>query len=498
MKKTIIILPILTSVLFSQSVEIKDTADQLLLQINDEGDGKSSVTVPSSATAPAPTTDKLYNEGGTLKWNGNTLGTPGSADGDWTVSGSNMSSTVTGNVGIGTINPLSKLSVGGDGEQWYTIYGETTDGWGVYGKTTAISGTAVCGYASNDSGENYGGYFENAGISGRGVFGSAFNEGDGTNYGGYFEAQGSSGQGVYSIATGSSGKGVYGYASNGSGVNYGVHGKTESSAGWAGYFEGRGYFSGNVGIGTATPTANLHVGGVDGALFTGTLDSGTIPSTGAGTRMMWYPKKAAFRAGDVSSTQWDDGNIGVYSFAMGFSTTASGTVSTAMGNSTTANGGYSTAMGIGTTASGEASTSMGSASSASGDYSTAMGIGTTASGYVSTAMGRFNVGGGSATSWVSTDPLFEIGIGANGGAEANAVTVLKNGKVGIGTITPTELLDVNSNGIRIRNAQTPASSSADGYTGQIVWDVDYMYVCTDGDGPGGGTDTWKRSAMSVW
>lgn len=47
-------------------------------------------------------------------------------------------------------------------------------------------------------------------------------------------------------------------------------------------------------------------------------------------------------------------------------------------------------------------------------------------------------------------------------------------------------------------AQTPASSSADGYTGQIVWDVDYMYVCTNGDGPGGGTDTWKRSAMSVW
>lgn len=39
--------------------------------------------------------------------------------------------------------------------------------------------------------------------------------------------------------------------------------------------------------------------------------------------------------------------------------------------------------------------------------------------------------------------------------------------------------------------QTPASATAPGTTGQIVWDANYIYVCT-------ATDTWKRSAISGW
>jgi hypothetical protein len=71
---------------------------------------------------------------------------------------------------------------------------------------------------------------------------------------------------------------------------------------------------------------------------------------------------------------------------------------------------------------------MGYSTTASGTYSTAMGFKTTAASFISTAIGRYNIGGGSATTWVATDPLFEIGIGTNIGALANAVTVLKNGK----------------------------------------------------------------------
>ncbi len=72
--------------------------------------------------------------------------------------------------------------------------------------------------------------------------------------------------------------------------------------------------SGNVGIGTSIPTGKLQV--KDGAvLFDGT--TGAIPTTGAGTRMMWYPGKAAFRAGVVTSTQFDDSNIGVESTVSG-------------------------------------------------------------------------------------------------------------------------------------------------------------------------------------
>ncbi len=115
--------------------------------------------------------------------------------------------------------------------------------------------------------------------------------------------------------------------------------------------------------------------------------TGTIPVEGAGTRMMWYPGKAAFRVGEVEGDEWDDDNIGTRSVAMGDRTTASGFDATAMGFETTASGNTATAMGNGTTASGSDATAMGLATEASGDESTAMGNGTTASEEASTAMG---------------------------------------------------------------------------------------------------------------
>ncbi len=164
-----------------------------------------------------------------------------------------------------------------------------------------------------------------------------------------------------------------------------------------------------VGIGTENPSAALHVTGNDGVLFQGTYDNGTVLNLGTGTRMMWYPKKSAFRAGYVKGTKWDDANIGDFSTAMGYSTTASISCSTAMGSSTTASGANSTAMGNSTIASGQNSTAMGRQTRASeenstalgyitkatGQYSTAMGHGSTASGGTSIAMGSYTTASGS-------------------------------------------------------------------------------------------------------
>lgn len=133
-----------------------------------------------------------------------------------------------------------------------------------------------------------------------------------------------------------------------------------------------------------------------GFVVTGTPGYGAIPATGAGVRLMWYPRLGAFRAGNVDGNQWDEANIGYESAALGEQTKATGTASTALGSGTTASGYASTSMGIGTTASATYSAAMGYLSIASGGTSTAMGAQTIASGTWSTAAGAGSIASGEA------------------------------------------------------------------------------------------------------
>lgn len=240
---------------------------------------------------------------------------------------------------------------------------------------------------------------------------------------------------------------------------------------------------------SATP--GIAVVGDGGVVFSGIYGTGTIPATGAGVRLMWYSKKAAFRAGNAVGSNWDDGNVGNYSAAFGTSTKASGTGSVAIGSSTIASGPYSLAIGNSTTASAEdsiatgffgSSTSLGAfsgglgsiasgshsiaygqAAQASGANSVAFNLGsnvsggnsagfgympvvsagsafaagykTTASAFSSFVIGRNNVVEGNANSWVDTDPLFVVGngyqpfYGTVGVTYHNAFTIYKNGKI---------------------------------------------------------------------
>ncbi len=153
----------------------------------------------------------------------------------------------------------------------------------------------------------------------------------------------------------------------------------------------------NVGIGTSTPAARLHVADSN-VVFSAVGDLNNIPGNppiqGAGRRMMWYADKAAFRAGYTLGNNWDKANTGNFSFATGFNTKASADYSTAMGYFTTANGGASNAMGYETTASGVYSTAMGFNSIASGTASTAIGFNTHANGYTSTSLGYETIASG--------------------------------------------------------------------------------------------------------
>ena len=149
--------------------------------------------------------------------------------------------------------------------------------------------------------------------------------------------------------------------------------------------------SGNVGIGITTPQARLHVADSN-VVFTGPtfipgFTSFPPPISGQGTRMMWYPQKAAFRVGNVDGLNWDKDSIGRYSFASGFNNKAKGEFSVSTGAQTKAIGDYSTSMGYITSANGNFSTSMGYNSEANGFVSTAMGFQTTANGSYATSLG---------------------------------------------------------------------------------------------------------------
>ncbi|MES2619488.1 MAG: hypothetical protein V4615_01445, partial [Bacteroidota bacterium] len=147
-------------------------------------------------------------------------------------------------------------------------------------------------------------------------------------------------------------------------------------------------------------------------LATGDSATGVTPISGKGTRMMWIPQKAAFRAGYVNGTQWDNANIGINSFAQGKNNTASGQSSFATGESNIVSGTGSVAMGSGNTVtslssgmafgflnnvSGSYSLAFGQSNNQSRSYSLLGGLGCLALGDYSTAIGYLDsVGYGSA------------------------------------------------------------------------------------------------------
>jgi hypothetical protein len=80
----------------------------------------------------------------------------------------------------------------------------------------------------------------------------------------------------------------------------------------------------------------FRVDSAGGLVALGQIGYGIIPASGAGWRMMWHPQKVAFRAGYADAGgQFDEANIGYYSWAGGALSTAAGNYSFAMGNQNT-------------------------------------------------------------------------------------------------------------------------------------------------------------------
>ncbi len=258
-------------------------------------------------------------------------------DSDWSISGSNMYSSVTGNVGIGTTSPGKKLDVAGgiNATDYYylndnvLVYntpgtGNFFYGWDVavqkhsmatngverlvidsagnvgIGTTTPSAKLDVVGTlevvasdtlsvsASNSNTSGYAVYGQASGSSGGGVQGWANNTGNVMNVGGMFQAEGEEGRGVYGAAN-----------------------NTADSINFGGYFRA----SGGRGRGVAGSCTGTNGVGVYGSA-SGDNGIGIIGSTSGGTSSKgvygWASSTTGTNIGVHGKTSSNDGYAGYF------------------------------------------------------------------------------------------------------------------------------------------------------------------------------------------
>ncbi len=176
----------------------------------------------------------------------------------------------------------------------------------VHGVSISPGGYAVYGSAESPTGTSFGVYGKSSSPSGRGVYGEVTGTGGygviGKSVGGagvFGEANATSGwtRGVEGYVVNPEGVAVYGFNEADSGNAWAIRGDTLSPDGYAGYFNGRGYFSNNVGIGTTDISSTLTV-------------AGTIESTGSGFK---FPDGSVQSTAAVGGdTPWEDSAQGIY------------------------------------------------------------------------------------------------------------------------------------------------------------------------------------------
>lgn len=178
-------------------------------------------------------------------------------------------------------------------------------------------------------------------------------------------------------------------------------------------------------------------------------------SEARGIRSMAFGYEAIAIGRNSTSIGWSTRSIGERSLASGYFTVAAGNSSAsfgsetranadrafAIGNSTLASGTNALAGGFDTTASGENSVAFGQGASAIGDRSFSVGRNTIAPFNNETVIGQWNyaiANGGNADAADGT--VFQVGNGTENN-RSNAMTIRKNGWIGIGYVQPSSAAD---------------------------------------------------------
>lgn len=191
------------------------------------------------------------------------------------------------------------------------------------------------------------------------------------------------------------------------------------------------YTEGALGIGefdASHPKAALHV------LFGGTIVGNSTNIAG---------NDHSFIVGLNNKTQ------GLQNVLLGENNYSSGDNVLAGGKSTGVTGNYSFAFGDKDTASGVAAAVFGTNNKAIGNNAFSAGRENQAASYGEMSVGLFSTlySASSISSSVASDRLFNIGNGTGIANRSDALTVLKNGNVGVGTSNPSSKLHIQGNGI---------------------------------------------------
>jgi hypothetical protein len=132
--------------------------------------------------------------------------------------------------------------------------------------------------------------------------------------------------------------------------------------------------------------------------------------------------------------------------SFGFNAQATGHWSTAMINNSIASGNASFSAGDACRSTQIACATWGRLTRAIGYYSTAFGNNTRAKSLCTFALGRHNDSTAVETqNWNLNDPLFIVGNGSSSASRANAMTILKNGNVGLFEMSPNFRLHLTNN-----------------------------------------------------
>lgn len=123
---------------------------------------------------------------------------------------------------------------------------------------------------------------------------------------------------------------------------------------------------------------------------------------------------------------------------------------------------------------------------------------------------NYYVDGTVASNSVPLAILLSTGSNDSAGAFPNSkqprLTIGSNGKLAFGygyvplsnptvavmaTTSGNNIIDMNSDAIRVAQSRTPATSADTCFQGEIAWDANYVYVCT-------ANNSWKRTALATW